>query len=201
MRRKSCQRKWRRELFARQLKPRKDQKEHSEIFEGTRIPTFQACHGKPRVICRRGTLTQFHQSRNWPDHFIARKFINKRNKKIHTYIYVDLDHFQIIQQLAQCISRATRTIHYVVSSSVLMHEMKWYVVLQSGPLFALIEEADQNPQIICRDDLQGLYWSYTIGKGIKRLGKSVSQRRMPRETEKPPLMEQVPARKIKTDME
>ena len=50
---------------------------------------------------------------------------------------------------------------------------------------------------------------------IKRLGRSVSQRRMPRETEKPSLtmidekprlmksqlMEQVPARKIKTDME
>ena len=44
---------------------------------------------------------------------------------------------------------------------------------------------------------------------IKRLGRSVSQRRMPRETEKPPvtmieksqLMEQVPARKIKSDME
>ena len=43
---------------------------------------------------------------------------------------------------------------------------------------------------------------------IERLGRSVSQRRIPRETEKPPLtmmrsqlMEQVPARKIKTDME
>ena len=45
---------------------------------------------------------------------------------------------------------------------------------------------------------------------IKRLGRSVSQRRMPRETEKPPftmremksqLMGQVSVRKIKTDME
>ena len=32
-----------------------------KYFEGTRIPTFQACLGKPRVICGRGTLTQFHQ--------------------------------------------------------------------------------------------------------------------------------------------
>ena len=28
------------------------------------------------------------------------------------------------------------------------------VVLQSGALFAWIEEADQNPQMKCRDDLQ-----------------------------------------------
>ena len=32
-----------------------------KYFEGTRIPTFQAYHGKPRVICTRGTWTQFHQ--------------------------------------------------------------------------------------------------------------------------------------------
>ena len=36
-------------------------------------------------------------------------------------------------------------------------------------LFAWIEEADKNPQIICRDDPQvaevAFFWSYTIGKG------------------------------------
>ena len=67
--------------------------------------------------------------------------------------------------------------------------------------------------IICRDDLQeaqmAFFWSYTIGKTkasskIKRLGKSVSQRRTPRETEKAPLTmideKSTGARKIKTDM-
>ena len=60
----------------------------------------------------------------------------------------------------------------------------------------------------------GLYWSCTSEKGPRKgiienqeIRRSVSQRRMPRETEKPPLtmmksqlMEQVPARKIKTYM-
>ena len=66
-----------------------------------------------------------------------------------------------------------------------------------GPLFAWIEEADQNPQIICRDDLQEAQMAYTYltqlervhtkaSSKIKRSGRSVSQRRMPRETEKPP---------------
>ena len=64
---KSCQRKWKKELFARQLKPRKEQMYHSEILEGTRSPTFQACLGKPKVICRRGTLTQFHQRGTYKD--------------------------------------------------------------------------------------------------------------------------------------
>ena len=65
----------------------------------------------------------------------------------------------------QCISTTIRTIHYVVSSSVFG---EWPYEQSS---------------------------SYTIGKRahtkasskIKRLGRSVSQRRMPRETEKPPL--------------
>ena len=43
------------------------------------------------------------------------------------------------------------------------------VVLQSGALFAWIEEADQNPQIFCHDDPQkaqlAYIWSDTIGKG------------------------------------
>ena len=68
----------------------------------------------------------------------------------------------------------------------------------SGPLFAWIEEADQNPQIICRDDPQEAQMAFIdlaqkekvhtkASSKIKRLGRSVSQRRMPRETEKPPL--------------
>ena len=65
-------------------------------------------------------------------------------------------------------------------------------------LFARIEEADKNPQIICRDDppeaqmahigLTQLERVHTKASSkIKRLRRSVSQRRMPRETEKPPL--------------
>ena len=67
-----------------------------------------------------------------------------------------------------------------------------------GPLFAWIEEADQNPQIICRDDPQEAQMAFIdlaqkekvhtkASSKIKRLGRSVSQRRMPRETKKPPL--------------
>ena len=56
----------------------------------------------------------------------------------------------------------------------------------------------KNPQIICRDDLQEARMAHIVltqlervhakaSSKIKRLGRSVSQRRMPRETEKPPL--------------
>ena len=81
------------------------------------------------------------------------------------------------------------------------------------------KEVDQNPHIICRDDLQEAQKAYMDltqvervltkpSSKIKRPGRSVSQRRMPRETEKPSLrmvdesqlMEQVSVRKIKTDM-
>ena len=52
-------------------------------------------------------------------------------------------------------------------------EALWQVVQTimklRGPLFSWIEEADQNPQIVCRDDPQeaqmAYIWSYTIGKG------------------------------------
>ena len=65
-------------------------------------------------------------------------------------------------------------------------------------LFAWIAEADQHPQVICRDDLQedqmvffGLAQVERVhtkaSSKIKRIGRSVSQRRMPREIEKPPL--------------
>ena len=67
-----------------------------------------------------------------------------------------------------------------------------------GPLSAWIEEADQNPRIICRDDPQEAQMVFIdlaqlekvqskASSKIKRLGSSVSQRGMPRETEKPPL--------------
>ena len=70
--------------------------------------------------------------------------------------------------------------------------------MSSGPLFAWIEEANQNPQIICRDDPQEAQMVYIditqlekvhtkAPPKIKRLGRSVSQRRVPRGTEKPPL--------------
>ena len=49
MRRKSCQQKWKRELFVRQFTRRKNQKQHSEIFGIIRVPTFCACLGKPRA--------------------------------------------------------------------------------------------------------------------------------------------------------
>ena len=77
------------------------------------------------------------------------------------------------------------------------------VLGSSESLFAWIEEAGQNLQIISRRNnftmiFEKLGWSILIlhnWKGrvhakasskIKRLGRSVSQRRMPRETEKPP---------------
>ena len=64
-------------------------------------------------------------------------------------------------------------------------------------LFDWIEEADQNPQTICRDDLRAAQMAFfdllqlerihtKASSNIKRLRRSVSQRRMPRETEKPP---------------
>ena len=60
-----------------------------------------------------------------------------------------------------------------------------------------MEEVDQNPQIICHNDPQArmdlLIFTQLekvhskASSKIKRLERSVSQRRMPRETEKPPL--------------
>ena len=71
----------------------------------------------------------------------------------------------------QCIFRTIRTKQYVVSSSVFIEKIEpatGQVLGSSGPLFAWFEEADQNPQILCRDDLReaqnGLFWSYTVGK-------------------------------------
>ena len=62
-----------------------------------------------------------------------------------------------------------------------------------------MEEADHNPQIVCRDDprkdqkvridlaqLEEVHTKEASSK-IRRLERSVSQRHMPRETEKPPL--------------
>ena len=65
-------------------------------------------------------------------------------------------------------------------------------------LFAWIEDADKNPQIICRDDPQDAEVAHIdltqlervhtkASSKIKRLGRLVSERRMHRETEKPPL--------------
>ena len=65
-------------------------------------PTFQACFGKPRVICRRGTLTQFHQ----------RVAIGR------TRIYKDMQHIQRIVELSSMmLSRHRRIISLPKSSS------------------------------------------------------------------------------------
>ena len=70
-----------------------------------------------------------------------------------------------------------------------------FILAQQNSSF---KEADQNSQIICRDDLQEAQMACIdlaqldrvqkkASSKIKRLGRSVSQRRTPRETEKPPL--------------
>ena len=65
MRREGCQRKWKereRELFAKQLAPRERPKENNQTIMGScEIQHCKACLGKPRVICRPGTLTHMHQ--------------------------------------------------------------------------------------------------------------------------------------------
>ena len=79
-----------------------------------RTPTFQVCLGKPRVICRRGNLTQFHQ-RVAIDRTSACKELKNsslmlsRHRRIislpksskrstRRYIFMSiLDHFQLIQ--------------------------------------------------------------------------------------------------------
>ena len=92
---------------------------------------------------------------------------------------------------------ALRCIIFSISRKALWKVVQTVMKLR-GPLFAWIEEADQNPQIICRDDPQEVQVSYIdlaqlekvhpkASSKIKRLGRSVSQRLMPRETEKPPL--------------
>ena len=111
------------------------------------FPTFQACLGKPRVVCRRGTLTQFHQrveigrTRIYKDkQYIQRiqEFSSmmlsrhrriipslKRSTRRFTYMSL-LDRFQTKQSPMQCVSKTTRTMLYVVSSSEFMHETTWY---------------------------------------------------------------------------
>ena len=107
---KSCQRRWKRGLFAKDNSSLETTKSNSTWAH--RTPTFQACLGKPRVMCRRGTLTQFHQrvaidrTRSYKDkqhmqriedfnhdaqpkqkhHFIANEFIKKINQKIYIYV-------------------------------------------------------------------------------------------------------------------
>ena len=82
---------------------------------------------------------------------------------------------------------------------VLFTELEGRQVLLSGALFAWIEKIDQNPQIICRDDPQEAQMAHIdltqlervhtkASSQIKRLGSSVSQRRMPRDTEMSPLI-------------
>ena len=64
------------------------------------------------------------------------------------------------------------------------------MLISGGPLFARLEEADQNPQIICRDDPQEAVlilhnWT-SPHEGIIE-NQEITQRSMPWETEKPPL--------------
>ena len=61
MRCKSCQRRWKRALFAKTIQPSRGPKVTLRNTWAHSTPTFQACLGEPRVICRRGTLTQFYQ--------------------------------------------------------------------------------------------------------------------------------------------
>ena len=72
------------------------------------------------------------------------------------------------------------------------------VVLQSGALFARSESTNYFKKKQFRDDLQEAQMANNnltqlervhtkASSKTKRLGRSVSQRRMPRETEKPPL--------------
>ena len=103
-------------------------------------------------------------------------------------------HFQNHQNdKLRCIISST----YAWDDVVLTQQPK-AVVLQSGALFAWIEEADQNKQITSRDDPQEAQMAFVdlaqlervhtkASSKIKRSGRSVSQRRMPRETEKSPL--------------
>ena len=196
MRCKNCQRRWKRNFFARQLTPRKDQKKHSEICEITKIPTFRACLGKPRVIWRRGTLTQFRQrvAIGWTRIYKHKQY----TPRIQEFSSMMLSrHRRIIPSLKRSSRRCTKNVDpwslpknsitlavhfqnhqndalrciifgiYAWDDVVLTQQPK-AVVLQSGALFAWIEKADQNPQIICRDDPQEdqmfYFWSYTIGK-------------------------------------
>ena len=136
-------------------------------------------------------------------HSITKEVIKKINKKM--YIYSILDHFQIIQFFMQCISKTTQidTLRCVIFNmyawaDVVLTQQPKAVVLQRWPLFAWIEEADQNPQIVYRDDPQEAQMPYfdltqlervhtKASSKIKRKGRSVAQRRMPRETEKHPV--------------
>ena len=102
--------------------------------------------------------------------FIAKEFIKKINKKILTNVdswslpnksTIHAVHFQNNQNDALCciiFSKWRKALWKVVQT----------IMKQRGPLFSWIEEADQNPQIICRDDpqeAQMAFFSYTVGKG------------------------------------
>ena len=109
----------------------------------------------------------------------------------------------------QCISRTTRTIHHVVSSSVFMHEMTWcsrnnrrlWCSKAEHCLHELRKQIKLHKlyvvMILKKLKLAYIYiYIYLTqlervhtkaSSKIKRLGRSVSQRRVPRETEKSPL--------------
>ena len=149
----------------------------------------------------------------------------ERSSKRCTYMSI-LDRFQIIQPVAQCRRRYTKflctcflqyrqfatvfiqshqndTLRCIIFGiyawdDVVLTQQPKAVVLQSRALFAWIEEADQNSQILCLDDPQEARMAdidltqlervpTKASSKIKRLGRLVFQRRMPRESEKPPL--------------
>ena len=114
---------------------------------------------------------------------------------------------------------ALRCIIFSISRKALWKVVQTVMKLR-GPLFAWIEEADQNPQIICRDDPQEVQVSYVDlaqlekspsrgiieNQEIRKVGLSELMPRKPRSLHsqwlmKSQLMEQVPTRKRKTDME
>ena len=128
---------------------------------------------------------------------------SERSTRRCTYMSI-LDRFQIIQQFMQCISSTIRTVHYVVSSSVRMQEMTWYSRnnrrLWCSKAGHYLRELRKQTKIhkLCNDepqeaqmpsfDLTQLERVHTKASSeIKRLGRLGSQRRMPRETERPPI--------------
>ena len=147
-------------------------------LERTKCNTLkQACLWKPRVICRRGTLTQCHQrvAIGWARICKDKQYIQRikefssmmlsRHRHIMTkevnkninrnmYMYVDswsLPNNSIIHtmhvQNNQNDTKRCIIFGFYAWDDVALTQQPKAVVLQSRTLFAWIEEADQNPQI------------------------------------------------------
>ena len=203
MRCKSCQRRWKRELFAKDNLSLERTKSNTSKYMGSQNSDVSSMPRETESNLQTWNFDPIpSESRDWPDesykdkqymqrieefkydaqpsqklHFIAKEFIKKINKKIYHnakhvtrfFLHVVFNNVTSLPVFKTEIDDGTfsRSFFGVLGRQGIC----WFAVavnsvpttamwIQRTALFAWIEEADQNPQVKCRDDPQEAQMAY-----------------------------------------